>query len=107
MEDIYFIADFVSIMGIICYISPKINQFYKIYTTDPLLASDISTTSIMVEIFTNLCLLFYMVVNNNYTIIIHCSLIILLNISYLFMKRNIGVMKKSSSQENLVEMDNI
>ena len=48
-----------------------------------------------------------MVVYKLYTLIIHCSLFIFIDISLIHMKSKLGVMKKSSSQTNLTEMQDI
>ena len=107
MHEIYFVANIVSVMGMISNLIPRTHFVYKVYTTEPLLVNQYSTSHYLNTIYTNVCFLFYMIVYKLYAIIVYCVIIIILEISLLYMKRNSGIMKKSASQENLVEMNDI
>ena len=93
------IANFFSIMAIICGISLRGPQVYKIYTTNPL--------SVILSIVMNSCILFYMIIHSQYPMIAYCSIMILLELLLIYMKGSHGKMKKSSSQTNLLEMEKI
>jgi len=107
MNEIELFANIASVTAIICNLIPKLHILYKIYTTQPLLVNQLSTSTLLINIYTNICFLFYMVVYKLYTLIIHCSLFIFIDISLIHMKSKLGVMKKSSSQTNLTEMQDI
>tara|TARA_B100001123_G_C15209421_1_gene986618 strand:+ start:251 stop:589 length:339 start_codon:yes stop_codon:yes gene_type:complete len=107
MNDIYFIAYFILIIGIISDLLPKINKIFKIYTTEPLLVNEYSKDTIIVNIYKNICFLFYMIINNLYILIIYSSLILVFNVSILYIKYKSEIIKRSSSQTNLVEMSDI
>ena len=51
MNDIYFIAYFILIIGIISDLLPKINKIFKIYTTEPILVNEYSKDTIIVNIY--------------------------------------------------------
>ena len=57
------IANFFSIMAIICGISLRGPQVYKIYTTNPLSVNELSTDTMILSIVMNSCILFYMIRN--------------------------------------------
>ena len=56
-----------------------------------------------INIFANSCFLFYMIVNENYFIMINCISVITLEGSLVIMKKKFGEMKKTS-QTSLVDM---
>ena len=57
------IANFFSIMAIICGISLRGPQVYKIYTTNPLSVNELSTDTMILSIVMNSCILFYMIIH--------------------------------------------
>ena len=101
------IANFFSIMAIICGISLRGPQVYKIYTTNPLSVNELSTDTMILSIVMNSCILFYMIIHSQYPMIAYCSIMILLELLLIYMKGSHGKMKKSSSQTNLLEMDTV
>ena len=103
MWSIYEVANFASIIGTCCGLFSRIPQVYRTYTTKSV--KDLSTNTMVINITTNTCFLFYMIVNEQYPIIINCLSIITLEGSLIYMKNKFGKMKKSSSQTDLSKMN--
>ena len=103
MWSIYEVANFASVIGTCCGLFSRIPQVYRTYTTKS--ANDLSTNTIIINITANTCFLFYMIVNEQYPIIINCLSIITLEGSLIYMKNKFGKMKKSSSQTDLSKMN--
>ena len=101
------IAIFFSILATVCGIYSRAPKVYKIYTTQPLSIDDLSTDTIALNIGLNSCILFYVIIYVHYPIIIHCSIMIILEVLLLYMKNTHGSLKKSSSQTNLLEMEEV
>lgn len=97
------IANVVSLVGTGCGLFSRVPQVYKTYKTKS--ANDLSSKTICINIFANSCFLFYMIVNEEYLIMLNCISVISLEGSLLFMKNKFKHMKKSSSQNSLVEMN--
>ena len=97
------IANVISLVGTGCGLFSRVPQVYKTYKTKS--ANDLSSKTICINIFANSCFLFYMIVNEEYFIMLNCISVISLEGSLLFMKNKFKHMKKSSSQNSLVEMD--
>ena len=103
MWSIYEVANFASVIGTCCGLFSRIPQVYRTYTTKS--ANDLSTNTIIINITANTCFLFYMIVNEQYPIIINCLSIITLEGLLIYMKNKFGKMKKSSSQTDLSKMN--
>ena len=103
MLSLKYIANVVSLVGTGCGLFSRVPQVYKTYKTKS--ANDLSSKTICINIFANSCFLFYMIVNEEYLIMLNCISVISLEGSLLFMKNKFKHMKKSSSQNSLVEMD--
>ena len=103
MWSIYEVANFASVIGTCCGLFSRIPQVYRTYTTKS--ANDLSTNTMVINITANTCFLFYMIVNEQYPIIINCLSIITLEGSLIYMKNKFGKMKKSSSQTDLSKMN--
>ena len=103
MWNIYEIANFASILGTCCGLFSRVPQVYRTYKTKS--ANDLSTNTMVINITTNTCFLFYMIVNEQYPIMINCLSIITLEGSLIYMKKNFGKMKKVSSQTELSKMN--
>lgn len=96
------IADYVSLIGTCCGLFSRVHQVYKTYSSRS--AKDLSTNTMTINILANSCFLFYMIVNENYFIMINCISVITLEGSLIIMKQKFGEMKKSSSGTSLVDM---
>ena len=59
----------------------------------------------MINITTNTCFLFYSIVHEQYPIMLNCLSVITLESSLVYMKKNYGKMKKSSSQTELIDLE--
>ena len=59
------------------------------------------------NISANMCFLFYTIVHEQYPIMANCLAVITLEGKLLFMKNKFGDMKKSSSQTNLVNLEDL
>ena len=68
---------------------------------------ELSTDTMILSIVMNSCILFYMIIHSQYPMIAYCSIMILLELLLIYMKNTHGKMKKSSSQTNLLEMENV
>ena len=100
--DIFDIANGISLIGTCLGLFSRVPQVYRTYKTKS--ASDLSTQTMAINISANSCFLFYMIVNENYFIMLNCISVITLESSLVFMKNKYGKMKKSSSGTSLDEM---
>ena len=100
--DIKTIADYISLVGTCCGLFSRVPQVYQTYKTRS--AKDLSSKTMAINIFANSCFLFYMIVNENYFIMINCISVITLEGSLVIMKKKFGEMKKTASQTSLVDM---
>ena len=105
MVDIFDIANGVSLIGTCLGLFSRVPQVYRTYKSKS--ASDLSTKTMAINITANSCFLFYMIVNENYFIMLNCISVITLESSLVFMKRKYGKMKKSSSETSLDQMDEV
>lgn len=105
MVDIFDIANGVSLIGTCLGLFSRVPQVYRTYKSKS--ASDLSTKTMAINITANSCFLFYMIVNENYFIMLNCISVITLESSLVFMKRKYGKMKKSSSGTSLDQMDEV
>jgi len=103
MWSIHEIANFASIIGTCCGLFSRVPQVYRTYKTKS--ANDLSTNTMVINITANTCFLFYMIVNEQYPIVINCLSIITLEGSLIYMKNKFGKIKKSSSQTDLSKMN--
>lgn len=102
MVNIYDIANIVSMIGTTCGLFSRVPQVYRTYTTKS--AGDLSSNTMLINITANSCFLFYMIVNEQYPIMINCLSVITLEGYLIYMKHKFGKMKKSSSQTDLLDM---
>ena len=100
--DIFDIANGISLIGTCLGLFSRIPQVYRTYKTKS--ANDLSSKTMIINITANCCFLFYMIVNENYFIMLNCISVITLESSLVFMKNKYGKMKKSSSGNCLDEM---
>tara|TARA_B100001093_G_C26854003_1_gene1026510 strand:- start:2012 stop:2347 length:336 start_codon:yes stop_codon:yes gene_type:complete len=103
MVNIYDIANAISMIGTVCGLFSRVPQVYRTYTTRS--AGDLSTNTMLINITANSCFLFYMIVNEQYPIMLNCLSVITLEGSLIYMKKNFGTMKKTSSQQDLLQMN--
>ena len=103
MWNIHEIANFASVIGTCCGLFSRVPQVYRTYKTKS--ANDLSTNTMVINITANTCFLFYIIVNEQYPIMINCLSIITLEGSLIYMKKNFGKMKKVSSQTELSKMN--
>ena len=103
MWTIHEMANFASVIGTCCGLFSRVPQVYRTYKTKS--ANDLSTNTMVINITANTCFLFYMIVNEQYPIMINCLSIITLEGSLIYMKKNFGKMKKVSSQTELSKMN--
>ena len=101
--DIEYIANIVSMIGTACGLFSRLPQVYKTYTTKS--TCDLSSRNMIINITANSCFLFYTIVHKQYPIMLNCVSLITLEGSLMYMKSKFGVMKKSSSGTNLLELD--
>ena len=97
------IASFVSIFGTCCGLVSRVPQVYKTYQSKSV--NDLSENTMRLNITANSCFLFYTIVHEQYPIMMNCLAVITLEGSLLYMKNKFGQMKKSSSQNSLIDMD--
>ena len=97
------VASFVSMIGTTCGLFSRVPQVYRTYTTKS--AGDLSTNTMMINIFANSCFLFYTIVHEQYPIMINCLSVITLESSLILMKKRFANIKKSRSQTDLLSMD--
>ena len=103
MWTIHEIANFASVIGTCCGLFSRVPQVYRTYKTKS--ANDLSTNTMVINITANTCFLFYMIVNEQYPIMINCLSVITLEGSLIYMKKKFGKMKKVSSQTELSKMN--
>lgn len=103
METLKYISNIVSMVGTTCGLFSRVPQVIKTYKSRS--AKDLSSQTIILNIFANSCFLFYMIVNEQYLIMINCLSVITLEGSLLIMKKKFKHIKKSSSGLSLVDMD--
>ena len=98
------LANAISLIGTGCGLFSSIPQVIKTYKSKS--ANDLSNHTMGLNIFANSCFLFYMIVNEQWFIIINCLSVITLEGSLMFMKYNFKDIKKSASGTSLVDMVN-
>lgn len=103
MIDIYDIANGISLIGTCLGLFSRVPQVYRTYKSKS--ANDLSTQTMVINITANGCFLFYMIVNNNYFIMLNCISVITLESSLIIMKQKFKKIKKSSSGNSLDQMD--
>ena len=103
MWTIHEMANFASVIGTCCGLFSRVPQVYRTYKTKS--ANDLSTNTMVINITANICFLFYMIVNEQYPIMINCLSVITLEGSLIYMKKKFGKMKKVSSQTELSKMN--
>ena len=96
------IANVVSLIGTGCGLFSRIPQVIKTYKSKS--ANDLSNKTMLINIFANSCFLFYMIVNEQYFIMLNCISVISLEGSLVYMKHKFKHIKKSSSGTSLVDM---
>ena len=96
------IANYVSIFGTMCGLFSRVPQVYKTYKSQS--AKDLSSQTMIINITANSCFLFYSIVHEQYPIMLNCTSVITLEGTLVYMKYKFGKMKKSSSQNSLVDM---
>ena len=97
------IANVVSILGTTCGLFSRVPQVYKTYKSKS--ANDLSDKTLIINITANTCFLFYSIVHEQYPIMLNCLSVITLESSLVYMKKNYGKMKKSSSQTELIDLE--
>ena len=102
MVNIYDIANAISMIGTVCGLFSRVPQVYRTYTTKS--AGDLSTNTMLINITANSCFLFYMIVNEQYPIMLNCLSVITLEGSLIYMKKSFGTIKKTASQQDLLQM---
>ena len=102
--DIYYIANIISGIGTCFGLFSRVPQVYKIYKSKS--ANDLSDKTLLINITANSCFLFNTIVHENYTIAINCITVVTLESTILYLKNKYKNIKKSSSQTNLVDMNN-
>ena len=103
MISIESVANVVSIIGTCFGLFSRVPQVYKTYKSKS--AGDLSNQTMLLNITANSCFLFYTIVHEQYPIMFNTLSVITLEGSLVYMKRKFGIMKKSSSQTNLINMD--
>tara|TARA_B100001094_G_scaffold306437_1_gene337202 strand:+ start:3187 stop:3522 length:336 start_codon:yes stop_codon:yes gene_type:complete len=101
--NIEYIANIVSIIGTCCGLFSRIPQVYKTYKSKS--AKDLSSQTIIINMTANSCFLFYSIVHQQYPIMLNCLSVITLEGSLVYMKKNFGTIKKSSSGTSLIDLD--
>ncbi len=97
------IASMISIFGTCCGLVSRVPQVYKTYRSKSV--NDLSENTMRLNITANSCFLFYTIVHEQYPIMMNCLAVITLEGSLLYMKKQFGQMKKSSSQTSLIDMN--
>ena len=95
-------ANAISLIGTGCGMISRVPQVIKTYKSKS--ANDLSNHTMRLNIFANSCFLFYMIVNEQWFIMINCLSVITLEGSLMLMKYNFKDMKKSSSGTSLVDL---
>ena len=95
-------ANLLSLIGTGCGLFSRVPQVIKTYKTKS--ANDLSNQTMGLNIFANSCFLFYMIVNEQWFIMLNCISVITLEGSLFYMKYNFKDMKKSSSGTSLVDL---
>ena len=103
MISIKSIANVISMIGTACGLFSRIPQVYKVYKTKS--AGDLSNQTMAINITANSCFLFYTIVHQQWPIMLNCLSVITLESSLVYMKKNYGKMKKSSSQTELIDLE--
>ena len=96
------IANIISLIGTGCGLFSRVPQVIKTYKSKS--ANDLSNKTMLINIFANSCFLFYMIVNEQYFIMLNCISVISLEGSLVYMKHKFKHIKKSSSGTSLVDM---
>ena len=96
------IANVVSLIGTGCGLFSRVPQVIKTYKSKS--ANDLSNKTMLINIFANSCFLFYMIVNEQYFIMLNCISVITLEGSLVYMKHKFKHIKKSASGTSLVDM---
>jgi MtN3 and saliva related transmembrane protein len=95
-------ATYISMFGTICGLFSRVPQVYKTYKSQS--AKDLSSQTMIINITANSCFLFYSIIHEQYPIMLNCTSVITLESLLVFMKYKFGKIKKSSSQNSLVDM---
>ncbi len=95
-------AKILSLVGTSCGLFSRVPQVIKTYKTRS--ANDLSNQTMGLNIFANSCFLFYMIVNEQWFIMLNCISVITLEGSLMIMKYNFKDIKKSSSGISLVDL---
>jgi len=82
--DIFDIANGVSLIGTCIGLFSRVPQVYRTYKSKS--ANDLSSKTMAINITANSCFLFYMIVNENYFIMLNCISVITLESSLVYMK---------------------
>ena len=72
--DIFDIANGVSLIGTCLGLFSRVPQVYRTYKSKS--ANDLSSKTMAINITANSCFLFYMIVNENYFIMLNCISVI-------------------------------
>ena len=96
------IANGVSVIGTCFGLFSRVPQVIKTYRSKS--AKDLSSQTMAINIVANCCFLFYSIVYEQYPIMINCMSVITLESCLVYMKYKFGKMKKTSSQNSLVDM---
>ena len=95
-------ATYISMFGTICGLFSRVPQVYKTYKSQS--AKDLSSQTMIINITANSCFLFYSIIHEQYPIMLNCTSVMTLESLLVFMKYKFGKIKKSSSQNSLVDM---
>ena len=97
------IANILSLVGTSCGLVSRIPQVIKVYNSKS--ANDLSYKTMGLNVFANMCFLFYMIVHRQYFIMINCISVVTLEGSLIYMKHQFKNIKKTASQTDLMSMD--
>ena len=103
--DIHQIANGISFIGTCIGLTSRIPQVYKTYTTRS--AKDLSEKTLALNVTANSCFLFYTSVNLQYALMMNCFMVITLEYSLIYMKYKFKHLKKSSSSNSLLNLNDL
>lgn len=103
--DIYYIANAISFIGTCIGLTSRIPQVYKTFTTKS--ANDLSEKTLALNVTANSCFLFYTTVNLQYALMMNCFMVVTLESSLIYMKYKFKHMKKSSSSNSLLNLNEL
>ena len=99
-------SDFTaSIIGTCLGLFSRVPQVYKTYKTQS--AGDLSSQTMAINITANSCFLFYTSVNLQYALMMNCFMVITLESSLIYMKYKFKHLKKSSSSNSLLNLNDL